>query len=92
MNSDESETLSMIIDSLRKFVDAHIDVDRLDREHHLPDDILQKMKELGLFGLIIPRRIRRIWFVQYGLCSNDGGVGRDCTSLAVTVVLTSPSD
>ena len=30
MDTDERETLSMIIDSLQKFVEAHIDVDRLD--------------------------------------------------------------
>ena len=85
MNSEESETLSMIIDSLRKFVDAHIDVERLDREHHLPDDILQKMKELGLFGLIIPEEFGGFGLSNTAYARMMEELGGIDPSLAVTV-------
>jgi len=85
MDSDESETLSMIIDSLKKFVEAHIDVEQLDRDHHLPDDILDKMKELGLFGLIIPEEHGGFGLSNTAYARMMEELGSIDPSLAVTV-------
>ena len=53
----DPETLDGILDSIRKFVNEAL----LPREHevaendNIPDDVIDGMRELGLFGLTIPR-------------------------------------
>ena len=54
MDSAEKETLEMILESVRKFADNHVDPVAIDQAHHLSDELLDKMRELGLFGLVIP--------------------------------------
>jgi acyl-CoA dehydrogenase family protein 9 len=54
MTSEERETVSLICDSVRKFCEAEVDSVAIDREHAIPSSVLEGMKELGLFGLIIP--------------------------------------
>lgn len=55
INQTEQETLRLVIDSVSKFMQEH---EHEFREHDVkgeqPDDYLQSLKELGLFGLIIP--------------------------------------
>lgn len=53
MSADEQETIDMIGDSIRSFGKS-VDQDKIDKEEKLPPALLNKMKELGLFGLVIP--------------------------------------
>ncbi|HUS22163.1 MAG TPA: acyl-CoA dehydrogenase family protein [Aeromicrobium sp.] len=59
--------------TVREFADAEIApcVAQWDREHHFPVDLVRKMGDLGLFGLIAPE--------EYG------GAGGDFTSLCVAI-------
>jgi short/branched chain acyl-CoA dehydrogenase len=59
--------------TVREFADAEIApyVAQWDREHHFPVDLVHKMGDLGLFGLIAPE--------EYG------GAGGDFTSLCVAI-------
>lgn len=68
--SPEHETFRR---SVREFAEAEIapHVAAWDREHHFPVDAVQKMGDLGLFGLIAPEEF--------------GGSGGDFTSLCVAI-------
>jgi alkylation response protein AidB-like acyl-CoA dehydrogenase len=52
--SDDNER--MILDSVDRFLDRHVQpqVMRLEHDDIYPDEIVERMKELGLFGAIIP--------------------------------------
>lgn len=54
MKPDEKENVSLILDNLRRFGETEVDAAKIDREHAIPDALLTKMKEMGLFGLTIP--------------------------------------
>jgi len=54
MPSDEKENVDLMVDSVRKFCETRVDSAKIDREHAIPDDVLTGMKELGLFGMIVP--------------------------------------
>ncbi len=58
---------------VREFATAEIEphVAQWDREHHFPTDLVPKMGDLGLFGLVVPE--------EYG------GAGGDFTSLCVAI-------
>src|SRR5256885_9703909 len=51
----EAHNLSMVLDTVRRFFDANVDSAKIDREHRIPDEVLAGLKELGLFGMIIPQ-------------------------------------
>ena len=59
--------------TVREFADAEIapHVAQWDRDHYFPVDLIHKMGDLGLFGLIVPE--------EYG------GAGGDFTSLCVAI-------
>lgn len=54
MKPDERESVSLILDNLRRFGETEVDSAAIDREHRIPEELLAKMKEMGLFGLTIP--------------------------------------
>jgi acyl-CoA dehydrogenase family member 9 len=55
LSTDESETVSLVIESVRRFMQPQRDLFReYDREGEFPEEYVSALKELGLFGLIIP--------------------------------------
>ncbi len=55
IDGDEAETLRMVANSLDDFLqDKGEDFRQWDRESAQPEPFLQSLRELGLFGLIIP--------------------------------------
>jgi len=68
MSRDERDNTTMILDSVRKFIEANVDSAKIDREQVIPDSVINGMKELGLFGMIIPQE--------------HGGIGLSSTSYA----------
>ena len=51
----EREMLGMIVESVDRFLEGkEADFAKWDREAHQPDEYIQALRELGLFGLIIP--------------------------------------
>ncbi len=53
-NEDEKEEMHAILDTVNKFAQDQIDPEKIDRDHHIPDSVKDGMRELGLWGLIIP--------------------------------------
>lgn len=54
LNREEAESLDLILDSLRKFAENYVDSAEFDRNENIPDDVINGLKELGMFGLVIP--------------------------------------
>ena len=65
------ETRTQIVNLVRDFVRREVEpvADRLDREDQVPLDLIDQMKELGLFGITVPE--------EYG------GLGLDYTTFAM---------
>lgn len=54
-NSDENETLNLVLDTVNKFLDGEEENFRsYDTKGEQPETYINSLKELGLFGLIIP--------------------------------------
>ena len=43
------------LDKLERFLREDVDSDRIDREGEIPDAVIQRLRELGAFGIKIPR-------------------------------------
>src|SRR5947209_19416283 len=43
------------LERLERFLREHVDADRIDREGEIPDTVSQGLRELGAFGIKIPR-------------------------------------
>ena len=55
ISEQERETLTMVLDSVSRFMGEHEGAYReYDRKGEQPEEYLQHLRELGLFGLIIP--------------------------------------
>lgn len=72
----ERETLRMVIDSIDRFMEERVgDFPRFDREGVQPEAFISALKELGLFGLIIPEE-------HGGLGLSNAGYSRVLQQLA----------
>ena len=54
MDKEEEENLTLIRETIRKFCETYVDSPEFDRQEKFPEDVINGMKELGLFGLVIP--------------------------------------
>jgi alkylation response protein AidB-like acyl-CoA dehydrogenase len=70
---DKTDEQQMITDMVHQFVDEQVlpVTEKHDHEDSFPDDLVEQMKELGLFGVTIPE--------EYG------GMGLDLTTYAMIV-------
>ena len=70
---DKTDEQRAICDMVRQFADEQIipNAEHFDHEDEFPEDIVEQMKELGLFGVTIPE--------EYG------GMGLDLTTYAMIV-------
>lgn len=53
MSQEEQEDLAMIIDSINKF-EKNVDQAEIEKTNSISEDLLEEMKEMGLFGLVVP--------------------------------------
>src|SRR5262245_14455348 len=51
----EHEQLSALLDHVRLLAKQSINSQQIDREQRMPDEAIRGLKELGLFGLLIPK-------------------------------------
>jgi alkylation response protein AidB-like acyl-CoA dehydrogenase len=70
---DKTDEQKAITDMVRQFADEQIlpNAEHFDHEDEFPEDIVEQMRELGLFGVTIPE--------EYG------GMGLDLTSSTIIV-------
>jgi acyl-CoA dehydrogenase family protein 9 len=50
----EVDNLNAMLDSVRRFFAANVDSAKIDRDHAIGDSVIAGLKDLGLFGLLIP--------------------------------------
>ena len=86
IDSDEAETLAMVSNSLDDFLqDKRDDFPRWDRESAQPEAFLQSLRELGLFGLIIPGDYGGIGLSNAGYTRVVEQVSRFDSSISLTI-------
>jgi acyl-CoA dehydrogenase family protein 9 len=54
-NAQEVDTLRPLIDGIRRYFQASVDSAAIDREQRIPDEVMDGLKELGLFGMQVPQ-------------------------------------
>jgi acyl-CoA dehydrogenase family protein 9 len=67
-SASEVHNLNLMLDSVRRFFEKNVDSAKIDREHTIGDEVMAGLKELGLFGLLVP--------------PEHGGVGLSSTGYA----------
>jgi acyl-CoA dehydrogenase len=70
MDYEIPENLSMIRETIRRFVNQDLEPisQKVEEEDHIPEEIVQKMRELGLFGLSIPEEYGGLGLGTFGEC------------------------
>ena len=81
----EGDNLHIMMDSVRKFCAANVDSKKIDREGSLPAETLRALKELGLFGLVIPQEFGGVGLSATGYARVVEEVGAIDASIAVTL-------
>nr|XP_055199879.1 complex I assembly factor ACAD9, mitochondrial isoform X2 [Nyctereutes procyonoides] len=54
VSQDELNEINQFVGPLEKFFTEEVDSERIDREGKIPNETLEKLKNLGLFGLQVP--------------------------------------
>ncbi|GLE03092.1 hypothetical protein PINS_up011971 [Pythium insidiosum] len=83
LSENEKETLQMLVDPVSKYFGT-VDSKKIDETKEIPEQVLNDLRELGLFGLQIPEELE-------GLGLSNTGYARVCeeitdASVAVTVM------
>src|SRR5689334_2914966 len=82
---DERDNTAMIVDSVKRYLEANVDPAKIDQEQSIPDSIINGMKELGLFGMIIPQEYGGIGLSSSSYARIVQEVAGYDASLAVTL-------
>ena len=51
---EERDNINLMLDSVRRYCEQNVDAAKIDKEHTIPQEILDGIKQLGLFGMLIP--------------------------------------
>src|SRR3989440_8134283 len=54
-DAEEIGRAQPFLEKLERFLREHVDSDRIDREGEIPEAVIQGLRELGAFGIKIPR-------------------------------------
>jgi acyl-CoA dehydrogenase family protein 9 len=83
--ASEIDNLNIFLDSVRKYFAANVDAAKIDREHTLSPELLAGLKELGLFGMIVPQEYGGVGLTNTGYARVIQEVGGLDASIAVTL-------
>src|SRR5215510_13137596 len=82
---EERDNTAMIIDSVKRYIEANVDPAKIDHDQVIPDSVINGMKELGLFGMIIPQEYGGIGLSSSAYARIVQEVAGYDASLAVTL-------
>ena len=70
MDYEIPESLRLMRETIRRFVNQDLEPlsQQVEDEDHIPEEIVQKMRELGLFGLSIPEEYEGLGLGTFGEC------------------------
>ena len=57
LDDEGREMLEMLLEPVRKFMQNRVDSEAIDKQCKIPEDVLEELKALGLFGLQIPEEL-----------------------------------
>ena len=83
--ANEVDNLNLMLDSVRKFFDKNVDAAKIDREHDIGAEVMAGLKELGLFGLVVPQEHGGIGLSSTGYARVMQEVAGLDSSVAVTL-------
>src|SRR3989475_11286277 len=63
-DAEEERRAQPFLAGLAKLLREKVDSDRIDREGEIPDTVIQGLRELGAFGIKIPREYGGLRFLQ----------------------------
>lgn len=85
MSHEERDNTNLILESVRNFFEKEVDSARIDREGALPPRVIEGMKELGLFGMIVPQEYGGIGLPMRAYARVMQEIGSLDASAAVTL-------
>jgi acyl-CoA dehydrogenase family protein 9 len=85
MNSDASETVKMVTDSIDRFARDHVRSAEWDEKGEMPKEIVSSMAELGLLGIAVPEELGGLGMPQSGYARIMQEVASIDGSLATTL-------
>src|SRR3989338_383926 len=68
MQEEERSNIEILLGSINKFFEKHVDPTQIDKDHKIPTDVIKGLGELGMFGLIIPEEYGGFGFSMMGYC------------------------
>lgn len=82
-----TEEQKMLRDTVREFVDSELRprAFEIDRDEKIPDDIINKMRELGFLGVAFPPEYGGSGFGETGYCLLQEEIARACLSTATFI-------
>ncbi|XP_004738678.1 complex I assembly factor ACAD9, mitochondrial [Mustela putorius furo] len=84
VSQDELNDINQFVGPVEKFFTEEVDSQRIDREGRIPDETLDKLKSLGLFGMQVPEEYGGLGFSNTMYARLGEIVGLDA-SIAVTL-------
>src|ERR671934_1059549 len=84
MPRDQADFVGPIVETIDKYM-ASIDTRKLDREGELPAELLQSLKEMGLFGVLVPEEHGGLGLSNSGYARVMQQVASWDASIAVTL-------
>jgi hypothetical protein len=61
---DEEARARIFLDSLAEFLQTSVDSERIDREGNIPEEVVEKLRQMGAFGIKIPTEYGGLGFSQ----------------------------
>lgn len=83
--AEERENVHLILDSVRRFCESKVDSAKIDREHAIPQEVLDGLAELGLFGMLIGQPHGGIGLSAMAYARVTEALAREDCSIAVTI-------
>jgi acyl-CoA dehydrogenase family protein 9 len=84
-NAQEADTLHALLEGVRRFFQTQVDSPGIDRDHHIPDEVLRGLKEMGLFGMLVPQSHGGAGLTNTGYARVIQEISSFDSSIAVTV-------
>lgn len=84
-SATETDTLNTFLESIRRFFAANVDAAKIDRSQEIPADVMRGLKELGLFGMLVPTEHGGVGLSNMGYARVMQEIGGLDSSIAVTL-------
>jgi acyl-CoA dehydrogenase family protein 9 len=82
---EELENLNIVLDSVNKFCRDKVRAEVIDKEKKIPEEVMQGLAELGLWGMVIPEEYEGFALSQRAYCKVIEELSKFSASVAVTV-------